>query len=74
MLNIAVASSFQIFNIFKSELNSDSLCIVSVYPGFKTRWNYLEIRRCVRDSDNGKSAEEGLISRSQLSETRATWT
>jgi hypothetical protein len=47
---------------------------VPVYPGFKTQWNYLETRLCVRDSDNGKFAEEGLVSHSELSETRAKWT
>jgi hypothetical protein len=46
---------------------------VPVYPGFKTRWNYLETWRCVRDSDNGKFAEEGLVSHSELSETCAKW-
>jgi hypothetical protein len=47
---------------------------VPVYPGFKTRWNYLETRRCVRDSDNGNFSGEGLVSHSELSDTRAKWT
>jgi hypothetical protein len=37
------------------------IIIVPVYPGFKTRWNYLETRRCVRDSDNGTFQGKGLF-------------
>jgi hypothetical protein len=47
---------------------------VLVYTGFKTRWNYFEMRCCIRDSDNGKFAEKGLVSRSELLETHAKWT
>jgi hypothetical protein len=45
--------------------------VVPVYPGFKTRWNYLETRRCVRESDNGNFLGEGLVFHSKLSETSA---
>jgi hypothetical protein len=48
--------------------------VVPVCPGLKTRWNYLETRRCVCDSDNGNFSGEGLVSHSELSETRAKWT
>jgi hypothetical protein len=37
--------------------------LVPVYPGFKTRQNYLEMQCCVHDSDNGKFAEKGLVFR-----------
>jgi hypothetical protein len=57
-----------------SEVSSGGYGFVPVYPGFKTRWNYLETRRCVRDSDNGNFSREELVFHSELSVTRDKWT